>query len=150
MDAEPGKVWPSPGDSGTVEGDLWAGNELHKHLMRALKPTGHRKPVWDEQVDIQPFVGLDLVVPSAGTVGGQMGTLAEATPFNWSPRGVRGWTYAFLTLSFCFDQNAGIRKDSSLSLSLVPPLTLGAGTLPLPTKPHIPIGKAGLPKWCRS
>ena len=89
MDAEPGKVWPSPGNSGTVEGDLWAGNELHKHLMRALKPTGHRKLVWDEQVDIQPFVGLDLVVPSAGTVGGQMGTLAEATPFNWSPRGLK-------------------------------------------------------------
>lgn len=40
-------------------------------------------------MDIQPFVGTDLVVPSAGTVGGQTGTLAETTPFSWSLRGLK-------------------------------------------------------------
>ena len=39
-------------------------------------------------MDIQPFVGTDLGMPSAGAVKGKTGRLAESMHFNWSPRGL--------------------------------------------------------------
>lgn len=43
----------------------------------------------EEHVDIQPFVGTDLGVPSAGAIGGKRGRLAESMRFSWSLRGLK-------------------------------------------------------------
>ena len=65
----PARCDPHLGTVGQRKVTCGRGMRTHTLLNRALKPTGHGKLVSEAHVNIQPFVGTDLVVPSAGTVG---------------------------------------------------------------------------------